>query len=106
MVPIQKKKQQDIALERIKDLFLEAEKRFKDKPYLSHRYVEMARKIAMKIKVQIPQELRRRFCRKCNHYLMPGVNCRVRHRRGKVVYTCLDCGGLKRIPHKKKKIEK
>ncbi|MBS3118700.1 ribonuclease P [Candidatus Woesearchaeota archaeon] len=99
MVPIQKKKQHDIALERIKDLFLEAEKRFKDKPYLSHRYVEMARKIAMKIKVQIPQELRRRFCRKCNHYLVPGMNCRIRSRRGKMVYTCLNCKQLKRIPH-------
>ena len=44
-------------------LFKQAELRFKKQPELSNRYIELARKIAMKYKVKIPRELKRKFCK-------------------------------------------
>ncbi|MEK6962856.1 MAG: ribonuclease P protein component 4 [Nanoarchaeota archaeon] len=94
--PKEKKK---LAVDRIHTLFLEAEEQFKKRPELSNRYVELARKIAMKARVQMPHEYKRRFCKKCHSYLMPGVNCRVRLTQHKVVYTCGVCKEYMRMPY-------
>jgi len=94
-------KERKIALDRIETLFSEAEKAFKQKPELSNRYVELARKIAMKTKVRIRSELKKRFCKHCYSYLKPGVNCRVRLGDKHLVYYCLNCKGLMRFPYKK-----
>jgi len=93
-----KSKQKEIALERITILFQEAAKIFPRNKALANRYVELARKIAMKVKVSIPTTLKRRFCKHCHAYLVPGVNCRVRTRAGKVVISCLVCKNFMRIP--------
>lgn len=79
-----------IAKERISVLFEQAANA--EKKELANRYVEMARKIAMKYKVRIPLQFRRRFCKHCKAYLVPGENLKVRTHNGKVVYTCIDCG--------------
>lgn len=91
-------KQREIAQERIKILFEQAEEVFHKDRVLANRYVEMARKIAMKIKVRIPLESKRKFCKHCHKFLMPGVNARVRTRDGKVVISCLECKKFMRIP--------
>lgn len=98
----QKKRSSDlkIAKERIKKLFDQAEKEFDKRPALSNRYVTIARKIAMKFKVRIPKELKRRYCKNCYKYLVPGKNCRVRTQRGKVVYYCFNCKRYTRIAYK------
>jgi ribonuclease P protein subunit RPR2 len=96
-----KNEQKNIALQRIIILFNEAEKSFKKNPSLSHRYVALARKIAMKTKSRIPLELKRRFCKNCYKYLQQGVNARVRTRQGKVIISCLECKRFMRIPIKK-----
>lgn len=95
---ITKSKQAIIAHERIATLFAEAEKIFAKDKDLAHRYVSLARKMAMKVKVKIPTELKRRFCKHCYRYLVPGVNARVRTRAGKVVISCLECKKFMRIP--------
>lgn len=95
---INKSKQKEIALERIRKLFKEAEEVFSKNKSLANRYVALARTISMKIKVKIPVELKRRFCKHCYHYLRPGANCRVRTRKGKVVISCLECKKVMRIP--------
>jgi len=94
-------KNKEIALERVEALFSEAEKIFNENRALANRYVGLARKIAMKYKVRIPRNLKRRFCKNCYKYLKPGVNLQVRTRKGKVVYCCLDCGKLMRFVYKK-----
>ncbi|MBI2152069.1 ribonuclease P [Candidatus Woesearchaeota archaeon] len=94
---ISKKEQKDIALQRIKILFKEAEKRFSSDSKLAHRYVTLARNLAMKVKLKIPLELKRRFCKHCYKYLQPGVNSRVRTRNGKVIISCLECKKFMRI---------
>ena len=92
-----------IAKERIEVLFKQAKDIFKENSKLADRYIELARKIAMKYKVRIAPELKRRFCRHCYKHLMPGVNCRVRMRNGKVVYFCFSCKKFMRFPHIKER---
>lgn len=99
---IPKQKQKEIAKERIKKLFHEAEKVFAKDKSLANRYVTLARKIAMKVKVKIPLELKRKFCKHCYKFLKPGVNSRVRTREGKVIISCLECKKFTRIPVKRK----
>lgn len=89
----------DIANKRISELFEQAAFQFNKNPDLSDRYVEIARKIAMKYKVRIPKELKRRFCKHCHKYIVPGVNSRVRLTKQKVVYYCSNCRRYMRFPH-------
>jgi len=101
---IPKSKQKEIAKERVKILFQQAEEVFSKDKALAHRYVTLARKIAMKVKIRIPIELKRKYCKHCYKFLMPGVNSRIRTRDGKVIISCLECKKFTRIPIKKKKI--
>lgn len=80
-----------IAKERVAVLFRQAELAFPESPDLSNRYVGLARKIAMRQRVRINREFRRRFCHHCSAYLVPGQNMRVRVHGGNVVVTCLLC---------------
>ena len=80
-----------IARERIAVLFHQAELAFGEHPERSNRYVELARKIAMRQRIRIEREFRRRFCHHCLAYLVPGRNMRVRVHGGNVVVTCLSC---------------
>ena len=77
--------------ERIEILFNEAFKAFNIDYKLSNRYVDLARKIAMKAKFRIPSMYKRRFCKHCNSYLMPGKNARVRTKNGFIVTYCFTC---------------
>jgi len=91
-----------IARERIVILFAQAEREFAKHPERAKRYVELARKIGMRYRVRLG---RADFCRQCNAYLKPGVNCRFRLRRDRqaVVATCLACGHVSRHPYIKEK---
>jgi len=91
--------QKKIAEERINILFREAEIEYKNDPKLSHRYVFLARKIAMKYNLKLPSELKRKFCKQCHHYLFPGKNCIVRTNQDTqcVESTCLDCKHINRF---------
>lgn len=96
------KEQVKIAKERINELFKQANEVFDEDPKLSDRYVELARKISMRLKVRIPRELKRKFCKHCYSYLVAGKNCRVRTHEGKVVYYCQNCKKYMRFPYKKR----
>jgi len=98
---------QKIAKERIAILFDEAESSFAKHPERSRRYVELARKIGMRYNVRFEKRMKMRFCRKCNSYLKPGVNSRVRtdEKRKSVLTTCLSCGHVSRHPYIREKIE-
>ena len=100
--------QKKLGIERIRRLFEQAEKEFKKHPERSKRYVQLARKIAMRYNIQIPQTLRRRFCKKCNSYLVPGQNCQVRTsaKQRAVIIKCLECGNLTRHPYRREKANK
>lgn len=89
-----------IARERIEILFrLANEKR--DNPVLSARYVSLAREISMRQRLRLSKQQKRSFCKSCGTYFVPGENLRVRVQHGKVVYTCQECGNVKRVPIRK-----
>lgn len=80
-----------VAKERIGVLFTRAQDAFPEHPERSNRYVALARRIAMRQRVHIDREFRRRFCHHCYAFLVPGRNMRVRVHRGNVVVTCGIC---------------
>ena len=88
---------QKIALSRINTLFEQAEL----KPGFAKRYVSLARRMSSRHKVSIPIKWRRRFCKKCSAFWVPGRTCSVRKRAGRLVYTCLDCKSVRRFEVKK-----
>jgi ribonuclease P protein subunit RPR2 len=96
---------QDLAKERILTLLAMAEANSRDKPQRSRRYVELARRISSRYNVTIPQELKRRLCRECNAFLVPGRNLRVRAmpRLRCVVYECLECGTARKYGYARRK---
>jgi len=101
---VAKKVQGAIAKKRIIQLFLMAEKMaISGNMILANRYVEIARKISMRYKVTIPREFKRRFCKNCYKYLLPGLNCRIRIYRSRLIIYCDNCKKYTRIPIKNHK---
>lgn len=92
-----------LAEEHIDSLFKEAKKQFHTDPTLSNRYVEIAHNVSMKCKVKIAKENKRRFCKTCHTYLVPGNNCRIRISGHKVIYFCTKCKNFMRFPYSKEK---
>jgi ribonuclease P protein subunit RPR2 len=89
-----------IANERIEILFRLAEREaLRGNSARANRYASLAAKIGMRYNVRLPREFKRRYCRKCHVFLVPGKNCRVRIARGKVTTTCGECGDVRRIPY-------
>jgi ribonuclease P protein subunit RPR2 len=64
----------------------------------ARRYVRRARRIAERNRLDLPREFRRFTCDRCDAYLRPGRNVRVRVDDGCVVLTC-DCGDHARYPY-------
>ncbi|MBI2650327.1 ribonuclease P [Candidatus Woesearchaeota archaeon] len=89
-----------IAKKRIEFLFKLAKEHFKEDSRLSDKYVKQARRIAMKYKIKLPFFLKKRFCKHCHKYLAPGVNCRVRIHKHRVIYYCFGCKHYMRHPVK------
>ena len=87
-----------IAKARIRKLFDEADKVFKKDKKLSDRYVEIARKIAMKLQLKMPKKYKRQFCKHCYSYLRASINSRVRINKNHVVIYCFECKKYTRIP--------
>lgn len=90
-------KQKVIAKERVRLLFGQAEDMFSRDKTLANRYVKVARKIAMKVKMPLPRELKRKYCKFCYSFLRPGVNSRSRIRKGKVIISCFECKKFMRV---------
>ena len=88
-----------IANERIAILFSEAEKGSQAD---ANRYVELARKIAMKYKVRLSKELKRRFCKYCYAYFKAGT-ATVRTKDKMLLIHCRHCDKVYRIPLAQKK---
>lgn len=87
---------QKLALRRINELFEQALVR----PSFSRRYVALARKMSSRHKVPIPARWKRRFCKACGAFWVPGRNCTVRVRSRMLVIRCLECGAVRRFPVK------
>jgi ribonuclease P protein subunit RPR2 len=89
----------EIAAERVQrlgDLAREAVRDGRDDR--ARRYVRLARRVAERHRLTLPHRFRRFTCDRCDAYLVPGRNARVRTRDGHVVVTC-DCGEHARYPY-------
>jgi len=88
-----------IAEERIDILFRLAEENAKKgRSSIAKRYVEIARRIGTRCNVRLKKEYKLKICRRCNEFLIPGKNCRVRTLKNRVAITCLACKAVKRFP--------
>lgn len=90
----------DLARQRIERLFVLAEEEHVHHPERSDRYVALARKMGMRMRVRIPRRLKRRACGGCGCYLSP-ERTRVRLHDGVVTVTCTECGEQMRYPYRK-----
>jgi ribonuclease P protein subunit RPR2 len=89
----------EIVLSRIEKLF-----RLADEAALEHnfaranRYVSLARKIAMKYQYPLPSKYKRRICKHCYSYILPGKTGRIRTRKGYITIYCNHCGKQSHFP--------
>jgi ribonuclease P protein subunit RPR2 len=90
----------EIAQQQINRLFELADLISGTRPLLSDRYIDLAKRIGMRHRVRIPPHLKRRMCKHCGKYLVPGRTCRVRLNGACVVITCGACGKQIRYPYK------
>ncbi len=93
----------EIAQDRMDILFNRAEKEYDEHPERSHRYVELARNISKKYNTAIPDAWKRRYCKNCYKFLVPGRNCTVRLINENINIFCDECGHVTRIPYIKEK---
>ena len=96
-------KQKHIARVRVRHLIEFAEKIFSKNPKQADHYITLARKVAMKARIRISSDLKKKFCKHCYKFLQPGVNCRVRTKNNKVIYYCFNCKKYMRFPFLKEK---
>jgi ribonuclease P protein subunit RPR2 len=94
------KSEKRVALKRIQILFDLAKKNIHKNPQLSNRYIEIARKVAMRVRLHLPKEYRYYYCKHCKSFNLPGVNKIVRiqpKRSPHIVFTCTTCGKYTRM---------
>ena len=95
-----------IATQRIQILFKLAEETHPTDPKRAQCYTDLARRIATRNRTHLPTDLRRRICRKCKAFLVPGSSSRTRIRQRRephVAITCLRCGHTTRIPLRRRR---
>ena len=93
------------ARERVDILFDLAKQEFNSNPERSHRYARMILDLVQKFRIHLPNNIKRFICKECGHFLMPGENLRVESRGGFMVYSCLDCGNVKKYGYVKEQRE-
>ena len=92
----------ETAWKRIAKLLDLAEANLKKHPERTRRYVELAKKLSSKYNATIPREQKRKICKKCDAFLLPGFNLAIRADKNTkaMVYTCLECGHKKKYVYK------
>jgi ribonuclease P protein subunit RPR2 len=92
----EKKRQESVASERIERLIaLAGEEARNGNTTQADILVSLARRISTKTKSRIPAELKKRYCKHCHSYLIPGKTSktRINSREKRVEATCLKCKG-------------
>lgn len=83
-------------IERLHELAREATAEGNDER--AKEYVRLARRVAERNRLSLPRSFTRFTCDRCDAYLRPGTNARIRTRDGRVVVTC-ECGAHARYPY-------
>ncbi|MDY0266181.1 MAG: ribonuclease P protein component 4 [Methanimicrococcus sp.] len=94
-----------IAEERIEILLSLAEQTFKTDPEQSKRYIILAEAIGMRQNIRLNREQKRKYCKQCHTFRVPGKNCHIRLKNSVILTTCHVCGGMSRYPYYEKQNE-
>jgi ribonuclease P protein subunit RPR2 len=85
-----------IAMERIHILISHALGEVKvGREHIAEYNAFVAKRIAMRLQLRLPYEIRQLYCKGCKRFMTPGKNARVRIGRSKIKsirITCLKCG--------------
>ena len=88
--------------ERIERLMSQAKKIFPDHPERSRRYIEMAKKLAMRYNVRLSPEQKSMFCKECLTLRTTETSTvRTSPTQKSVITTCKHCGNVSRKPYRK-----
>lgn len=87
-----------IAYERIRRLFDLADRERDADPELSIRYIHLAERIAKRLDISLPADLKRLYCKKCGRRY--SSDTRVRIKKGLCLVTCPNCQDLRRLPYR------
>ncbi|HJU58527.1 MAG TPA: RNase P subunit [Nitrososphaeraceae archaeon] len=88
-----------LAQERISILIRNAFQQIDDDYELANSQAQLAKKIAKRLRLKLPYDIRQLYCKKCKRFIVPGSNCRVRIGRSKIKalrITCLLCNNVYR----------
>lgn len=94
-----KKRNLDIAKERIDILIDSALYYAKTDESLSDDQARLAKKIAMRVRTRLPYNIKQLFCRHCKEFIIPGKTSRIRLGRSNtkcIRITCYRCGHVYR----------
>ena len=90
---VSRKQPSKAAQDYVRDLLALARKA---SPEQGRRYVELARRAAMKVRLRLSAAQRAQFCPKCLLPWHPGRTQRTRTVKGRLAATCLACGHIAR----------
>jgi ribonuclease P protein subunit RPR2 len=99
-------KAKTIVLERIDILMNLAEQEFKkNNKDRVKKYIQLSKKLAMKMRISFPKKWKRRICKNCGELLVYGTNSIVRidSKTRSVNIYCLECGNIYKIPYIKER---
>ena len=88
-----------VAQERILILIRNAFQKIDDDYELADSQAQIAKKIAKRLRLKLPYDIRQLYCKKCKRFIVPGFNCRIRIGRSKIKalrITCLLCNNIYR----------
>lgn len=88
-----------VGQERILILIRSAFQKIDDDYELANSQAQIAKKIAKRLRLKLPYDIRQLYCKKCKQFIVPGFNCRVRIGRSKIKalrITCLLCNNVYR----------
>ncbi len=94
-----RKAQKDLAKQRIEILIQNAMQTAKSDADLAQKQAMLAKKISTHFRIKLPYEIRQLYCKKCKHFIVPGITARVRIGRSStraIRITCLKCGHVYR----------
>jgi ribonuclease P protein subunit RPR2 len=95
-----KESKKKLGLERIDQLFSELENASESE---KDRYIDLARKIAMKCRISVPRKYKIMYCSHCYHFT---GNSGVRARNGNLIYRCSRCKRLSKYSYRSEKLGK
>ncbi|ABR56255.1 RNAse P, Rpr2/Rpp21 subunit [Methanococcus aeolicus Nankai-3] len=99
-------KAKNIVLERIDILMNLADQEFKkgNKDRVK-KYIQLSKKLAMKMRIPFPKKWKRRICKNCGSLLIYGTNSaiRINSKNCCVNILCFECNNIYKIPYIKEK---